>query len=834
MIPLPIAPRSFARRAALGLAALFLAAFALYLHSLSPAYHPDDSPETITAGAILGIQHPPGYPLHSLLGRQAVLLGPGPATFDVSLVAALCGALAVVLAACALFVLGREFDPWSADQGSLGALALGGAAAIGATQTLWFQATIPKGGIYTLNMALSLGTLLCLMRVREAGLTGPVERPTAGLGSAPLPDRGAVPAQGALAMGGLLFGLGMANHWTSQVVLLPGYALLLAEAGLRGRAWPSWRALGRMTMLPAALFLCGLGLYAYVVLRSRLGAALVWGDPSDWKGFWWIFDRSQYAGLESGKSLANFLVLLRRIAEDAASDWTWPGLACCALGWAVMARRAPFLALAAACLPLGLAVAVAWKANPPADALFIIDPYLVPVHVGLGLGLAGWAALPRLRTWTGPLFAAGALALAAHQWALCDHHDDYLAWDYTNNLLLGAPRGALLFCEGDSNTACPLVPRLVQGRRRDLTPIASVLIDYPWYRAALLRMDPGLKLPPFYRGPAQDLDWISRANAPRPTLWTNSYNKDWVDERHLLVRGLSELRTDAARPHSRAVLDATRVLPAFALRGAFEPGRRAMDPITVRLVRDNYVDALAELAEAYNALNAFDPAMELDRRLGVLRPGWAPPWLLSGSMAWYKGDVALAGVLWQRAADEDPTSAEAWSDLGLVALEQGRPVQAQELARKSLALNPALSNAQALLQAAQQAPQAGAAPRQGSGGAQAATEGDVLAKAGKMAQAVAAYDRAISLGFANVALYRNRGMMLGQMGKVDEAVASLRKAASLDPGNPELYKLMGYFEFNAGRRKEGVAMLERGLALAPKDADLLRLVADAKKKAGIP
>ena len=39
--------------------------------------HPDDSPETIIAGATLSIQHPPGYPLHSLLGRPAVLALPG-------------------------------------------------------------------------------------------------------------------------------------------------------------------------------------------------------------------------------------------------------------------------------------------------------------------------------------------------------------------------------------------------------------------------------------------------------------------------------------------------------------------------------------------------------------------------------------------------------------------------------------------------------------------------------------------------------------------------------------------------------------------------------------
>ena len=82
------------RQTLLAASVAFLTAFCLYVRTLSPAFHPDDSPETITAGATLSHQHPPGYPLHSLLGRVSVLANPNPKKSPARLSAALAGFLA--------------------------------------------------------------------------------------------------------------------------------------------------------------------------------------------------------------------------------------------------------------------------------------------------------------------------------------------------------------------------------------------------------------------------------------------------------------------------------------------------------------------------------------------------------------------------------------------------------------------------------------------------------------------------------------------------------------------------------------------------------------------
>lgn len=805
------------RRLCLSLAALFLVAFGLYLRALSPAFHPDDSPETITAGATLSIQHPPGYPLHSLLGRLATRWGPGPATFNINALSAFFAALALVLAALLLLRLAREFAPWASAGKALEGLALAGALAIGATQQLAFQATIAKGGIYTLNLSLSFAVLLAALSARDALLRAP---------------KGAAIPRSAwrdLSLGSLAFGLGLANHWTSQVLLGPVVCILLAEPlWLRRPMWSVQDA--RRAATTAALILLGLALYAYLPIRARLGAPLIWGPADDLKSLLWVFSRSQYAGVEANKTLAQFGVLLRYIAGKSVEDWTWIGLLALAGGWALLLRRRLWLALGLLSLPLGLAVAVAWKANPPSDSYFIMDPYLIPMHAGLGLGLAGWAAMPPLRRWLGAALLLLAVGLGLWHAPQVDHRGDFLGWDYINNLLLSAPKDALLYCEGDSNTAGPFVARYVEGRRKDLALVAIVLSDYAWYQQLIARLNPGLKVPPQPLGsPGSDLAWMSKANAPRPIIWTNTVTKGWVDDGVLLHRGLVMRQQAQRKPFPPALLQRERIWPAYELRGVFAPDARHMDPITVRLVRDNYVEGQARLAQAYLDSKAYPLARREFHLLGVLRPGWAPPWLQAGNAAWFLNDKAGAQADWSRASKEDPQSAEAWANLGLLSFDAKRYDEAAVLARKALALNPQLANAQQLLRQAMQAAVSPVGAVSRSGGEAAALRGDALAQKQQWAEALKAYGEALRLGYVNAAVHRNRGVMLGQLGHPDQAAAELKQALALEPDNADANKLYGYFLFNSGKQAEGLAALDRAVQLAPKDPETLRLRDQARK-----
>ena len=59
----------------------------IYLFTISPSYNSDDSPETTLAFHTLGIQHPPGYPLNTLIGKVFTFLPLGSLMFRANLIA---------------------------------------------------------------------------------------------------------------------------------------------------------------------------------------------------------------------------------------------------------------------------------------------------------------------------------------------------------------------------------------------------------------------------------------------------------------------------------------------------------------------------------------------------------------------------------------------------------------------------------------------------------------------------------------------------------------------------------------------------------------------------
>src|SRR5260221_13193554 len=98
-----------------GLALLVLALWGIYLKTLSPAFPANDSPETISAAHELGIQHPPGYPLHTLLGRAALMGIPlGSPAWRMNLLSAALGACCALISACLLRSLAPEAGFWGA------------------------------------------------------------------------------------------------------------------------------------------------------------------------------------------------------------------------------------------------------------------------------------------------------------------------------------------------------------------------------------------------------------------------------------------------------------------------------------------------------------------------------------------------------------------------------------------------------------------------------------------------------------------------------------------------------------------------------------------------
>jgi uncharacterized membrane protein len=118
--------------------ALAAALFVLYAASAPRSVALEDDGLFVLSSYFLGIEHPPGYPLYTLLGKLFTLLPVGSVAYRVHLLSALFGAAACgLLWMCARTLVEGRAPAWLAALG------------LGLAPVFWSQSVIAE--VYTLN-----------------------------------------------------------------------------------------------------------------------------------------------------------------------------------------------------------------------------------------------------------------------------------------------------------------------------------------------------------------------------------------------------------------------------------------------------------------------------------------------------------------------------------------------------------------------------------------------------------------------------------------------------------------------------------------------------------
>jgi hypothetical protein len=449
-----------------------LVPLAVYVATLHPAVAGGDSGEVITVARVLGVAHPPGYPLHTLLARLTALLPAGTFAWRVNLLSALCDAGAAVL-------LFRATSLWS---GSLAAGVLA-AGVFAFSPLIWPYATTAE--VFALNNLFVAGLLALSARAV-------IERETAGATSTRT-----------LYVAAFWLGLGFSNHHTLVFFGVPFGVFLLVMAGRRAMA-------PRFMLGLAAAHVAGFLPFAYLPLAAAAHPPVTWGDTASWQGVVTHFLRREYGTF--------------KLAESSVGDAgaLWPRFA---LFWLAAARGA---LVAAVPLVVASLLVLARRGHARVLAgLWIIALlfYLVvfcslanlrldePLHVfmqerfwqqgivvvsalaGVGLAeatrwLGQWGAWVR---W--PMAVALPLALVVLNAPAVAAHSNPIIRDYSVAVLDSLPPDAILVVSSDEAVNGVRYLQEVEGRRRDVRVLPVGILTFPWFRAVAARHMPGVALP---------------------------------------------------------------------------------------------------------------------------------------------------------------------------------------------------------------------------------------------------------------------------------------------------------------------------------------------------
>jgi hypothetical protein len=453
---------------------LALSAFAVYVATCAPHLGTEDPGEIATALNEMGILHPTGYPLYTLIGS---LITRVPFGESVIVRLNLFGAVLTALATFFFYgtfrslfghVASGVFKPRNHDtsipEGAAESDSAARAGAAVATLVFAFSAVYWSEAVWVEVYALHLVFLAVVTRLFVSSLASPHDHRR-------------------WLLFAYVLGLSFAHHMMT-VLLAPAFLTLFFQVHGFGRG--AWMRIARA----APPFLLALTAYLYLPIRSAAGPLMNWGEPTTPAALWAHVRGAQY----SGQMFASLEVAQRKLLQftvDLPGDFGYAPLALAALGlWAL--RRTPrLLVFTVLIFVTGLIYAINYGFDDPN---FHLNPHFA-LALAAGFGAAWWLKIARGtgRVSVGLIVGVIALCPLAFNYAKLDKSRDTLVEDYARNVLMSMGPRAVLFTHEYERLGSPaFYLQNVEGFRSDVTVLDIILLGNPWYYGHLEKRDPWL------------------------------------------------------------------------------------------------------------------------------------------------------------------------------------------------------------------------------------------------------------------------------------------------------------------------------------------------------
>lgn len=459
-----------------------LVSFLVYLKTLAPSVSFIDAGELAAVACTLGIAHPTGYPLFTLLGSVFSKLP--IATEEIvrlNIMAAFFCAFGVffftlLVHNCITVVFGpdgRKLGYRSRESFKVGSLVASGGSGLllAFSETYWSLAVAIE--VYALH-AFFLATVLYTFHraVFHRELIGE--------------DVGTSKGNVWWYLFAFSLGLSFTNHMTT-ILLAPG--LLYLYFATQGWSKDSWK---RIVMMVVP-FLIGFSVYLYLPLRASQSPLLNWGNPVTLERFLWHWTGKQYrVWIFSSTETAGRQ--LKYFAETLPLEFAYVGLTLALFGHVAVWRAHRRLAVEILLLFFGC---VFYSINYD---IHDIDSYFLLAYVSVAV-LGGAGALWVFR-WMNDRFSAraavvGTLFLCAIPCAVhyqqADETDNYLVEDYTKNVFASLQPNALVFSfQWDYWVSASYYYQHVKRLRPDVAVVDKELLRRSWYFKQLEQQYPWL------------------------------------------------------------------------------------------------------------------------------------------------------------------------------------------------------------------------------------------------------------------------------------------------------------------------------------------------------
>ncbi|XP_045679183.1 transmembrane protein 260 isoform X4 [Phyllostomus hastatus] len=422
-----------------GAVAVFTAVAAVYTHTLPPSVPGGDSGELITAAHELGVAHPPGYPLFTLVAKLAITLFPfGSVAYRVNL---LCGLLGAVAASFLFFTVFRLSGSYAG-----GILAAG----VFSFSRLTWQWSI-AAEVFSLNN-LFVGLLMALTVHFEEAATAQERSKELSLGS--------------LVTLSLYFSAG----------LLP-YVYLPVSSYLNQARW-TWG--DQTTLLGFLTHFLREEYGTFNLAKSEIGSSMSKILLSQATNM-----RTELSFNIQALAVWANICLVRKDRQNASLVWLFTGMFC------IYSLFFAWRANLDISKPLFMGVV---------ERFWMQSNAVVAVLAGIGLAalvsesnrVLNTKGLQCLEWLSAALFV---IYQIYSNYSICDQKTNYVIDKFAKNLLASMPPDAIILLRGDLPGNSLRYMHYCEGLRPDISLVDQEMMTYEWYLPKMAKHLPGVNFP---------------------------------------------------------------------------------------------------------------------------------------------------------------------------------------------------------------------------------------------------------------------------------------------------------------------------------------------------
>jgi len=489
----------------------------------------DDSPETITCFQLLSIQHPPGYPLDTMLGKIFSLLPLANQMMKANLMSAIFH----VLSSFILFFIVMKILKNEKEKFIVYVTAMLAVMFYLFSNTAFMQAISAKGSIYTLHSFLTAVMFFSLLQVNKGAKY--------------------------FYLVVFVYSLSLTNHWPSAVVMLPGIFLYLYLVKFK---------MNRQILLYSGLFLViGLTPFIFLFIRTLTNPDMMW-PVKNLQDFLWILGRTQYADIDTGHTINDSIRFFKYFFTDMMpSQYPFLIILLVLPGIFSLYKYNKVFCLSSLAVVFCMILGVASVNIIKEKMEWVVKPYFVFVYMFMAIYIA-FVFFKILLLIKKPLITKIISTLLFCLFFVLlykncpNYYRYYLAYDYVQNIFKSMPDDSAFFSEGDISIAGGIYAVNIEKKKN--TTIISPFLNHQWYRDII---ETKIKIQDNYTGRKDFIRNIVLLNCDKQFFYSNTYTKEWIDF-NLLQRGIVyEVATDYFKPVKK--YDFYKDFLIYSYRGAF-------------------------------------------------------------------------------------------------------------------------------------------------------------------------------------------------------------------------------------------------------------------------